>query len=90
MIKTDNQVSETPSSLKPMTLEGDLLQQRAWRMPDLIIYQHGPDEWWVAPLDEGLPLIRLNRRGASLLSAMDGFETHEGIVVRVMQRLEMT
>ena len=41
-------------------------------MPDLIIYQHGPEEWWVTPLDEALPMIRLNRRGASLLAAMDG------------------
>lgn len=72
---SDIQTPESPPPLNPMTLEGDLLQQRAWRMPDLIIYQHGPEEWWVTPLDEELPLIRLNRRGASLLAAMDGKST---------------
>ena len=41
-------------------------------MPDLVVYQHGDDEWWVAPLDEDLPVVRLNRMGASLLGAMDG------------------
>ena len=58
-----------------LLLEGEILQQRAWRMPDLIVYQHGPEEWWVTPLDEELPLIRLNRMGASLLGAMDGRST---------------
>ena len=41
-------------------------------MPDLVVYQHGSDEWWTAPLDEDLPLVRLNRMGASLLGAMTG------------------
>ena len=41
-------------------------------MPDLVVYQHGDQEWWVTPLDEDLPLVRLNRMGASLLGAMDG------------------
>ena len=70
--QTDMAAIQSGSSIEPMRLEGDLLQQRAWRMPDLIIYQHGPEEWWVTPLDEELPLIRLNRMGASLLAAMDG------------------
>ncbi len=60
------------ATIPPVALEGDILEQRAWRMPDIVIYQHAPDEWWVAPLDEELPLIRLNRMGASLLGAMDG------------------
>ncbi len=59
-------------SVQPLALEGELLEQRAWRMPDLVVYQHGDDEWWVAPLDEDLPVVRLNRMGASLLGAMDG------------------
>ena len=64
--------SSRVASLQPLALEGDVLQQRAWRMPDLVVYRHGPDEWWVAPLDEDLPVVRLNRMGASLLGAMDG------------------
>lgn len=55
-----------------LELTPDVLQLRAWRMPDLIVYQHAPDEWWIAPLDDTLPLIRLNRVGAELLAAMDG------------------
>ncbi len=64
-------VSPAPS-VEPLPLEGDILQQRAWRMPDLVVYRHGDDEWRVAPLDEDLPLVRLNRMGAALLGAMDG------------------
>ena len=73
---TDLTVSPPPvpalTEVSPQLLEGDLLNQRAWRMPDMVIYQHAPEEWWVAPLDEELPLIRLNRMGAALLGAMDG------------------
>ncbi|MCA9454802.1 MAG: hypothetical protein KC584_19560, partial [Nitrospira sp.] len=64
--------ADTWAGVSPQVLEGDILNQRAWRMPDIVIYQHAPDEWWVAPLDEELPLIRLNRLGAALLGAMDG------------------
>ncbi|MCA9471363.1 MAG: class I SAM-dependent methyltransferase [Nitrospirales bacterium] len=69
---SSNPTTQTDDAL---TLEGEILTQRAWRMPDLIIYQHGPEEWWVSPLDEDLPLIKLNRMGASLLGAMDGRST---------------
>ena len=62
----------TFSAIQPRGLEGEVLQQRAWRMPDLIVYQSGDEEWWVTPLDEDLPLVKLNRMGASLLGAMDG------------------
>ena len=62
----------TFSTIEPQVLEGEVLQQRAWRMPDLIVYQADDEEWWVAPLDEDLPLVKLNRMGASLLGAMDG------------------
>lgn len=65
----------TSDSVSSLLLEGKILSQRAWRMPDIIVYQHGPNEWWVTPLDEELPLIRLNRMGASLLGAMDGRST---------------
>jgi ubiquinone/menaquinone biosynthesis C-methylase UbiE len=63
---------DTWAGVSPQVLEGDILNQRAWRMPDIVIYQHAPEEWWVAPLDEELPLVRLNRMGAALLGAMDG------------------
>jgi len=74
--------TRTQQSDEPLQLEGDILNQRAWRMPDLIIYQHGPEEWWVSPLDEELPLIQLNRMGASLLGAMDGHSTLAALVSR--------
>jgi ubiquinone/menaquinone biosynthesis C-methylase UbiE len=63
-----------PTALQhaPLPLTPDILKLRAWRMPDMIVYEHGPDEWWVAPLDDHLPLIRLNRVGVELLMAIDG------------------
>ena len=63
-----------PTALQhaPLSLTPDILQLRAWRMPDMIMYEHGTDEWWVAPLDDQLPLIRLNRVGLELLTAIDG------------------
>jgi SAM-dependent methyltransferase len=63
-----------PTALQhaPLSLTPDILKLRAWRMPDIIMYRHGPDEWWVAPLDDQLPLIRLNRLGFELLMAVDG------------------
>ncbi len=63
-----------PTALQhaPLPLTPDILKLRAWRMPDMILYEHGPDEWWVAPLDDHVPLIRLNRVGLELLMAIDG------------------
>jgi ubiquinone/menaquinone biosynthesis C-methylase UbiE len=59
----------------PLALTPEIRQLRAWRIPDMIIYEHGVDEWWLAPLDDHLPLIRLNRVGLELLLAMDGHVT---------------
>ncbi len=59
----------------PLTLTDDILRLRAWRMPDMLTYRHGADEWWLTPLDDNLPLIRLNRAGVELLTAMDGHTT---------------
>ncbi|MDH5195543.1 MAG: hypothetical protein OEW32_17790, partial [Nitrospira sp.] len=56
----------------PLTLTGDTLTLLAWRIPDLVAYQHQSDEWWLAPLDDDLPLIRLNNTGLDLLKAMNG------------------
>lgn len=68
------------TTLQPLALEGDVLSLRAWRMPDIVVYQHNQNEWWVAPLDEDLPLIKLNRLGAQLLGAMDGRTTVGGLL----------
>jgi hypothetical protein len=43
---------DTEAGVSPQVLEGDILHQRAWRMPDIVIYHHATEEWWVAPLDE--------------------------------------
>jgi ubiquinone/menaquinone biosynthesis C-methylase UbiE len=54
------------------SLTGEVLKLRAWRMPDMIVYQQAEEEWWVTPLDDALPLIRLNRVGMDLLTSLDG------------------
>ena len=59
----------------PWSLTGEVLSLLAWHIPDLVAYQHHPDEWWLAPLDDNLPLIRLNRTGLDLLKAMKGHTT---------------
>lgn len=65
-------MKQTSALHPPLVLTPDVLKLRAWRMPDMIIYQHALDEWWLTPLDDHLPLIRLNRVGVELLTSMDG------------------
>ncbi|HKP00091.1 MAG TPA: hypothetical protein VJU02_00530, partial [Nitrospiraceae bacterium] len=60
---------------EPLSLTGDTLNRLAWHIPDLVAYQHSADEWWFAPLDDNLPIIRLNRRGLAMLQAMNGHTT---------------
>lgn len=60
---------------EPRSLTGEALNLLAWHIPDLVAYHHHPDEWWLAPLDDNLPLIRLNRTGLDMLKAMDGHTT---------------
>jgi ubiquinone/menaquinone biosynthesis C-methylase UbiE len=60
---------------EPHDLTGRTLGLLAWHIPDLVAYQHSADEWWLAPLDDNLPLIRLNRTGLDLLKAMTGHTT---------------
>ncbi|NJN70903.1 MAG: class I SAM-dependent methyltransferase [Nitrospira sp.] len=60
---------------EPHDLTGETLGFLAWHIPDLVVYQHITDEWWLAPLDDNLPLIRLNRTGLDLLRAMTGHTT---------------
>src|SRR5688572_30421319 len=68
-------MTQTSILQSPLILTGEVRLFRAWRMPDMIIYQHTPDEWWLTPLDDQVPLIRLNRVGMELLTAMDGHVT---------------
>ena len=60
---------------EPRSLTGEVLALLAWHIPDLVAYHHHPDEWWFAPLDDNLPLIRLNRIGLDMLKAMNGHTT---------------
>jgi SAM-dependent methyltransferase len=63
------------SPQESLVLTDEVLALRAWRMPDMVVYQHADEEWWLAPLDDALPLVRVNRTGANLLAAMDGQAT---------------
>ena len=66
--------------MDPLALTDDVLALRAWRMPDMVVYQHADDAWWLTPLDDAVPLMRVNREGAALLSAMDG-QTAVGLLL---------
>jgi ubiquinone/menaquinone biosynthesis C-methylase UbiE len=60
---------------EPLCLTGETLNLLAWRIPDLVAYQPHNDEWWFAPLDDTFPLVRLNRTGVEMLTAMNGHIT---------------
>ena len=60
---------------EPLPLTGPTLQLLAWRIPDLVTYQQADDEYWFAPLDDTLPLVRLNKTGVEMLRAMNGHTT---------------
>ena len=60
---------------EPICLTEEILSLRAWRIPDLVAYQHAYDEWWLAPLDDTYPLVRLNQSGIEMLTAMNGHIT---------------
>ena len=73
---------ELPDTMKaaaviqePLNLSGDVLSLIAWRIPDLVAYQHAFDEWWLAPLDDDFPLVRLNAIGIEMLTLMNGHIT---------------
>ena len=65
---------------EPLTLSGDTLNLLAWRIPDLVAYQHTFDEWWLAPLDDDFPLVRLNAVGIEMLTSMNGHITVGALV----------
>lgn len=60
---------------EPLVLTEDVLSLKAWRIPDMVAYQRDTNEWWISPLDDNLPLVRLNRAGLELLTSMDGQTT---------------
>jgi len=60
---------------EPLQLTGETLNLLAWHIPDLVAYQHREDEYWLAPLDDNFPLIRLNLTGIEMLKSMNGHIT---------------
>ena len=60
---------------EPLHLAGDVLDLRAWHIPDLVAFEYAEDEIWLAPLDDAFPLIRLNQTGLNMLKAMNGHTT---------------
>ena len=60
---------------EPLQLTGETLSLLAWHIPDLVAYQHREDEYWLAPLDDNFPLIRLNLTGIEMLKSMNGHIT---------------
>ena len=70
-----------------LTLTEDILAQHAWRMPDMVVYQHAYEEWWLAPLDDAVSLVRINRIGANLLAAMDGKATVGTLLAKFCNRI---
>ena len=70
----------------PLSLIGETLSLLAWHIPDLVVYQHNQDEWWFAPLDDNLPIVRLNRTGPEILQAMSGHTTVGTLVKNMGQR----
>lgn len=60
---------------EPLKLTGETLTLLAWHIPDLVAYQHLEDEYWLAPLDDNFPLIRLNLTGIEMLKSMNGHIT---------------
>jgi SAM-dependent methyltransferase len=65
----------------------EVLTLRVWRMPDMVVYQHRAEEWWLTPLDDDLPIIRLNHAGAELLAALDGHVTVAALLERFGNRV---
>jgi ubiquinone/menaquinone biosynthesis C-methylase UbiE len=60
---------------EPLHLAGKTLNLLAWHIPDLVAYQHREDEYWLAPLDDNFPIIRLNPTGIEMLQSMNGHIT---------------
>ena len=72
---------------EPLSLTGETLSLLAWHIPDLVAFQHHEDEWWLAPLDDNLPIVRLNRTGLEMLQAMNGHTTVGALVEKYGARV---
>ncbi|HSQ52805.1 MAG TPA: hypothetical protein VLL94_16270, partial [Nitrospiraceae bacterium] len=77
----------TVAAHEPLSLTGETLNLLAWRIPDLVAYQHTEDEWWFAPLDDNLPIMRLNRIGLEMLRAMNGHTTVGALVEQYKNKI---
>ena len=53
---------------EPRHLSGETLNLLAWHIPDLVAYQHHPDEWWFAPLDDNLRTLRTHEANHVILA----------------------
>jgi len=72
---------------EPLELTGETRALLAWHIPDLVAYQHTDDEWWFAPLDDNLPLVRLNRIGLEMLKAMNGHISVDALLEKYGARI---
>src|SRR2546422_9656364 len=70
-----------------LALAGEVLALRAWRMPDMVLDQRAYEEWWLAPLEDTVPLVKINRAGLNLLNAMNGKVTVEALLEKFGQRV---
>lgn len=75
-------MNPAPIAQDSLALTDEVLALRAWRMPDMIVYEHAEEEWWLVPLEDALPLVRLNRTGATLLAVMDGQVTVASLLAK--------
>lgn len=75
-------MESAPNLVEPLNLTEDIRRLRAWTMPDMVVYRRSSDEWWLTPLDDHLPLIRLNRVGIELLLSIDGQTTVAALLSR--------
>ena len=82
---TTDPIADPWIGIGPQTLDEDMLSQRAWRMPDILIYQHGPEEWWVAPLDEELPSSPIKPHGRDLARRNGWPHDHRSLAESIRQ-----
>ncbi|MDF0644682.1 MAG: methyltransferase domain-containing protein [Nitrospira sp.] len=72
---------------EPRSLDGETRALLSWHVPDLVAYQHSEDEWWFAPLDDNLPIVRLNRTGLEMLKSMNGHTTVGALLEKYGERV---
>jgi ubiquinone/menaquinone biosynthesis C-methylase UbiE len=72
---------------EPLALTRETRALLAWHIPDLVAYQYTDDEWWFAPLDDNLPLVRLNRTGLEMLKAMNGHISVDALLEKYGTRI---